>query len=474
MYANRILERTLDFSRGLCLLIFISLLPAFGELPVLHEGIPETRVGTPLYYKSGTTYFYVSRGYTDPSDENFWDGQDSFLIRIPDSLQKVRGIIIQPDGMGSPQEDDPDYIRYAAALGFATAVSPSNKMDYDLALRVFASDGKHPELPNVPFIVAGNSAGGWGTLRIASWMPDRTIAFFPNVTAPARVLDQVNLDHPIYTLPAIYAVGEFDGLVPYGPPEYDRVISKGRRLGSPWAWFMHQDRGHETALVSFIFFPFMEKMIATRYPETEDPSTGRVSLHPVDLKSGFLVEKREYPDPYTWRQSDLEAEFFPSIKPDQVGTVYEDHYSVRPGPARIWAFVDYTGDPADVHWLPDLDLAYLFRGVAAWNRKLDLTLSDFDFPAHNMSAPIRPPGSSIDFLCKVAEGFEWSRIDLFRGAELIDSVRPEQVVDPKQFTLSHIVEADGIAQGFVLLGYDLKGQLAQVSQPTCLLAIPES
>ncbi|MFP4283498.1 MAG: hypothetical protein ACLFU2_12825, partial [Opitutales bacterium] len=176
-----------------------------------------------------------------------------------------------------------------------------------------------------------------------------------------------------------------------------------------------------------------------------------------------------------WLRSDLEADFFPALEEDRVGTIYEEHVSVRPGPPKIMPYAGFEGDPEDAFWLPDADLAFLFRGVAAWGRQLKLEFADYEYERHTTEAPVFSPGTRVRFTCQVDADFEWSRLELYRGATRIATVLHGEADDPSMVQFEHRVESsDRLAQGFVVLAYDPFGQLVQVSNPATLLALEDA
>lgn len=473
------LERTIP-----CLALMLAALSALSpassasprkDIPELLPQRPaEGTPGHPIAFRDGVTFHWYSEGIIDESLESYWEDQQGLIMRIGPEVEYVRGIFVMPDGIGSPQMDWPSYEAYADAMDFATLTTQERDIPYGAILEAFAAGSPYSELAHAPFVVFGNSAGGRASIDVAMEYPERTICFLPNVVAPRRERGWDPPTPDYYGIPALFSTGQFDGLVPTSPLVNKRVVETARRLGAPWAWYLHESMGHETGYLSFMLFPYAETMIRLRYPDSADPRKGPVMLRPVNLETGYLVENRTEHDPRIWRKSDLEADFFPEIKPEQVGTLYQEHVSVRPGPPRIWSSADYPGDPEDAFWLASLDLAYLFRGVAAWGRRLHLEFADYAYERHTTEAPVFPPGDTVVFTCTIGDGFDWSFLELYRGADAVARVARAEVQDPERVTFSHTLEANGrLAQGFTVLAYDAFGELVEVSNPATLLALPE-
>src|SRR5262249_16208204 len=85
--------------------------------------------------------------------------------------------------------------------------------------------------------------------------------------------------------------------------------------------------------------PILDTVVRMRYPADGDVRKGPVKLQPVDPKTGCVADNT------TWKS----------------------------GLTRIAAAKDFKGDVAKSSWLPNQDLAVVYRAYSTFNRPLKIT-----------------------------------------------------------------------------------------------------
>jgi hypothetical protein len=168
-----------------------------------------------------------------------------------------------------------------------------------------------------------------------------------------------------------------------------------------------------------LFYPFIEKMINTRLPANANPRLGPVTLNTVPEQSGWLA------DPTSWT------------------TGYTD----------IAAYSQYTKDKSKADWLPDADMAFLYRSYSSNNIKLNLHTPD-SLPFTNSQIDcwhtnVFKPGETITFVVNASAFPAWTKIVLYCGATKVDSIMKGAALEFKV-----IAPASPICQSYSLLGYD--------------------
>jgi hypothetical protein len=280
--------------------------------------------------------------------------------------------------------------------------------------------GRHPEFRYIPFIVDGCSSSGSSAYALAMYGWQRCIAFGVDVGAgynPANPTDSM------IHVPGMFTVGDQDTIVgPRCNPQLDTLIAHVRPRGALWSHAYIWGMGHQKRRVMHMFASFYEKMIHYSYPDSVDPRTGPVHLRRPTEASGWLA------DPSTWRSN------FTVITP----------------------YASYVGDKGKAEWLSDEDIAWLYRGYSSTDTRLALhtrdTTVDNDFLSWWM-LNLYKPGDKVDLIVDTTKLPNWTKIELYRGCTLVDSIKRGQALgDTMKF--SEIAPATPVIQAYNLMGYD--------------------
>ncbi|MGE5559352.1 MAG: hypothetical protein ACM3WV_12220 [Bacillota bacterium] len=423
--------------------------------------------------------------YSVPKDER------KVYVWIPPEVKTVRGLIF----CGNAGRGDNimwlyknDIKAFAARLGFGlmttkgmggSSTYTENGKIIIQALEEISQVGKNPELRNVPFITSGCSSGGAAGYGLANYAPERTIAF--TIDVPGGYVPS-NPVPAALKVPGIIIAGEWDVILTNTALETRSLGRKSRTNGSLWSWMIYQGMGHEHRLIGHLFYPFWEKMIDSRCPKGADPLQGPIKLRDLTETKGWLAEDLSYPDPSAWTAESLVDWESYGHKP---GDPYNAHVSCKTGPVGIASFSKYRGDKTCACWLPDKDMAFLFRALASWNPKLTLGIEGYEVIWKATSAlpgvllsftdsKIYRPGDNIKLVCTVAPEFTgWSKIEFYLGSKKIGSVKAKDAADPQKAELLYTLKPQPIAQSFTVLGYDAKGKPVSSAHMINILVMEE-
>lgn len=371
------------------------------------------------FYRAGTIYDY--RSDTDNRMFSLW---------VPPGVHPIRGIFIDGNaGVSGNKTGIGERSLTALAMRFGFGVMTTSNVSgsqtfashgrvlFD-GLDAFADLGDHPELRHVPFISHGNSSGGGNAYGLAMLEPARCICFTANVLAgPNPVLPPVQG----YTVPGVFTIGEVDPLVASNRVDVPNAMAAARAANAPWAWAMIQGMGHEHRRMYRFYYPYWETMIRWRLPAEADPSTGPVVLNPLVIADGWLV------DDQSWEE----------------------------GIAFIAPAKDYPRLTSQASWLPDPDLAYLFRGLVSWHTPLVFSIDgvpDYYDTTDRKSLSMDQfyPGRRLRL--RVATGtFPWTKLQFYRGSEKLGEVTEGEPV------FDHLLGYDRYANAFTVVAEDADG-----------------
>jgi hypothetical protein len=343
----------------------------------------------------------------------------------------IRGAILD----GGSNQADVDEMAFASRYNFCIGgFSPSGSYtSYAPAvLRAFSAWAKldnnaRPEFARMPFITTGCSAGGAAGYSLAMYAWKRTLCFGCNVTAgynPSSPTDSM------IRVPGMFTVGEQDPIVgSRDNPLCDTLIRKYRPRGALWSEAVIWGMGHETRRINHMFSAFYEHCIKEYYPASINPRTDSVILVRPTEASGWLAPRQA-----------VQTSTFTTIAP----------YSA------------YTGDKSTAEWLLDGDIAWLYRGYTSTDIRMALETPDtfaWSGVAPGGAALNGPgwwamccyqPGAPITLVVKDAARLPgWTKIELYRGSTLIDSLKGSQ---PLQFTVT--APDTPAIQAYNLLVYD--------------------
>ncbi len=262
-------------------------------------------------------------------------------LAIPTDLQTVRGLLVNTNAAGGDTRGRytlPWLRAFAALHGFAFIGArgfnshPGSVTVLQHALTRFADESGHPELENVPFVAYGFSAGGGFANRLLDALPERVIASAPLST----VMRRMTIPDPALEVPVCMFSGELEDGTNALLVE---AMQTHRPRGARFAWAVVEAQAHAETDQATLAIPFLDHCIRLRYPADADPRTGPVTLKPLPLSSGWLADNT------TWRST------LTTIAPCN-----------DPGAAA-----------PTTSWLPDEDIARLYRAYATFAPVLKLT-----------------------------------------------------------------------------------------------------
>ncbi len=392
--------RTLSTAGILSLLLFASPISSGAEMVILENGDQISWDGT----------------YYDFRDA---EGVQMIKIWIPPGVDPVRGVFISGHGGGGGDSRnfarDENIRAFAMRLGFAVAglhnfpgrrVYEQGAAVFFKALDHFAGMGHHPELAHLPFVMYGSSNGGAATYGFVNYAPERAICFVANVSAGGS--PGVPVEEAL-GVPGVFIMGRFDALIGQGGIDRtERLVSEARSRGALWSWALEL-KGHEDGHSFDIYMKLVEQAVKLRYPESLDPSKGKVQLLPVQESDGWLVDQE------SWES----------------------------GLTRVDSYADYRGDRTRAGWVLNRDLAYVYRSLATHHNPLVIAVREFDrtYNPHtdpgtmfSLGGPVAEPAEKITITCDDSRFPDWETIVFFDGARELGQVaagsRPSITVTP--------------------------------------------
>ncbi len=255
-------------------------------------------------------------------------------IWIPDGVQVIRGAVVNPFYTKTvTQKHWQEACRlWDFALVGANYFGVKNQefaprlMD---ALKTFASECKHPELPHIPFCFVGMSAGGGMSMRLADQIPERTIAAAP-VCLEVGPRSEMTRKIPVVTI-----FGERDGRQ---MEKLAERLPEQRKQGALWATAVQWRKRHDFYKANNLAMPFFDQVIRHRYPKTANPTKSPVKLLPYKIESGWLGDRS------TW---DTDS-------------------------PTVAAYAKFSGDKAQACWLPNSYVAQVWRAFVSQNPKVKI------------------------------------------------------------------------------------------------------
>lgn len=352
------------------------------------------------------------------------DGKKMIKLWVPPAAKPIRGLLITGHGGGGGDSRqfarDVNFRAFAVRHGFAVVglhnfpgreVYDKGSPVFFGALNEFAKLGKHPELANVPFVVFGGSNGGAFSYGLACSAPSRAICFTPNASAwfnPETPTDSM------IKVPGLFVVGVFDPFMRgVGVETVRKQVAAARARGGRWS-MIAEEKGHEDGATWQIFSRYWDRCIALRLPADADPSKGPVVLRDIPEDSGWLV------DPTSWKS----------------------------GLTTVAPFASYTGDKSVAGWVPDADIAWLYRAVATYDNPIVLSSPDLakafnadtDYRSRlvGVADPALAPGATVRLQCDTRALGPWTKIEFYDGARKLGEVKQGKkaeyrlIVDRKQ------------------------------------------
>lgn len=333
-------------------------------------------------------------------------------LAIPTGLQTIRGLFVSTNGAGGDTRGRYTlaYLKAFCALhglAFIGAQAfdshPGSVTVLEHALTRFATDSGHPELANAPFVIYGFSAGGGFANRLVNTLPDRCVA-----SAPLSSAMRMEVPPGALQVPVCMFSGELEDRL---NPLLTVTMQDQRPLGAHFAWAMLEGQAHREFDQPTLALPFLDHCLRLRYPAQADPRTGPVALTPLPLAAGWLADNT------TWKSG------LTKIAP------YAD-----PGPAA-----------PTTSWLPDEDVAFIYRAYATFAPVLKLTN-----PPSGASWVLKQ-GAALTVTADDSAFPGWQKVALYDGAHKLAEITQ----GPVSFALADLQPG---VHAYLVMATDARGQ----------------
>lgn len=346
-------------------------------------------------------------------------------LAIPTGLESVRGLLVSTNAAGGDTRTRYTlaYLKALAELhGLAFVGSrgfdshPGSVTVLQHALDRFAGESGHPELVNVPFVVYGFSAGGGFANRLVNTLPERVIASAPLSSAMRMDVPAAALDVPV----CMFSGEQEERL----NPMLTETMQTQRARGAHWAWAMVEGQAHREVDQATLAIPFLDHCLRLRYPADADPRRGPVVLRPLDLSSGWMA----------------------------------DNSSWHSGLTTIAPYTDPGANAATTSWLPDEDIAFIYRAYATFAPSLKLT-----FPPAGAGWVLKQ-GAGITITADDSAFPGWQQMALYDGARKLAEIAQGPVRFP-------VTDLQPGVYAFFVMGTDAQGT-QRASRPALVVVAP--
>ncbi len=349
------------------------------------------------------------------------EGDHKFRLVIPENQLVLRGILVVGPYSGGDSRAYHEQVWYREFLnqhGFAFLGATHFYLnDYKVmqaALKHLSNVTKHPELVNAPYVVTGFSAGGGFTRRLMEADPEKVIAGVI-VGSTMKLRREITDDHRRVPICIINGErergpGEGPGLAKHLEP----VLAEHRPKGARWSWMAVQGVGHEFAGQEVLTMPILDAAVRLRYPNDGDVRKGPVKLKPLALESGWVA----------------------------------DHTTWTNGMTTITPARSFRGDIAKSSWLPNEEVAFIYRAYSSFDKVLKITMPD----PMSAKSEVFEAGSSVEIMLDDSGFMGWKKLELYNGATKV----AERTKGPARFTVTDLRKG---FHAFSVLGTDDKGRV---------------
>ncbi|MBI1310158.1 hypothetical protein GC176_02535 [bacterium] len=382
--------------------------------------------GSPVFADGRPDWSYDTYDYTETVERG---DIKQYRLAIPKGVTTVKGILVVSNCFGGDSRDwYKDGTAYESFINMHDFAFIGGKLDcshyeaYDAfvkALAVWAKESGHAELVNAPYLATGVSAGGGFASTLVTKCPEKTIGV---VIVCARLnltvfeLKKYDENNPVPVPEAVIRtpVLNITGETEYAATVIEPPMETWRPHGALYGWAESPGRGHEYNGQERLAMPYLDAVLKQRYP-----SDGDVRKAPLKLKDP-APETAWTADDTTWK-SGLTA-----IGPSQ----------------------EFNGDIGKSSWLPDKDIAFIYRAYATYGRKLKLTSPLQD----NIYTRICEPGSSVVISVDTSQFPDWTKLEFYDGSTLLGTVTSGAT----QFTATNLTPG---FHTFSVLGTDSAGKV---------------
>jgi hypothetical protein len=322
------------------------------------------------------------------------DGAEVKLF-LPENIKVYRGLLVHvAHHRMSPTGRWPELCR---ALEFGHIVVSIDmkggrrrekmRRGIDEGLKLFAEKSGQPELPHLPMMGVGHSAGGMviGTMLRT---PERTLTACvdcgwisdPNGLGPAA--------KPIPWLFTIGAIPDAFNMIPGIENHFVPARRDGWLYGIGFEW----GKAHSWANVGPLYMSWLQAVVDLRLPKDASAVGGPVKLRDIREQDGWLGDRA------TW----------------------DTYY------ARIASWSEYTGEKAVAVWLPNRAAAYVWRAYQAKDSPVSLILTAGDgsgrigpFRVNREFQLIMGAGADLEMSVEVGEGTRLKSVRYYREDKLL-------------------------------------------------------
>ncbi len=313
-------------------------------------------------------------------------------IWIPPDVKTLRGAVVNPFYEKTVHQAHwrAAVSQWDFALVGANLFGVKKDEHADTIARGLEQLGKvsgHPELKHAPLCFVGMSIGGGLSSRLTEAMPNRTIAAAP-VCLEVGPRDEASRRVPMVTI-----FGERDG------KQMEKLFAKlpdQRAQHAQWSIAVQWRKKHEFARANNLAMPWFDHAIRVRYPASQSPAEGPVTLKTLDVSKGWLGNAD------TWSQQ----------------------------PPDIASFNNYKGDKSKACWFPNRYLAATWRSFVSKDSPIQIKqpigMGDGGFVAHQAGEPIKvivnvkPPWNDATLVLHTGD----KELTLLNGSEVNVKLKP--------------------------------------------------
>ena len=322
-------------------------------------------------------------------------GQVDVKLFIPGETKVLRGLLIHAANYSMNPQDR--WAELSRAMGWAhvalnidrNANNRPTKLRQAMEemLKQWATEAGHPELPNLPLMGVGHSAGGMVTPAMLK-TPERTVT---SCVSCGWIADPKKTAPGTENIPMLFTIGSInDGFNMV--PGVEGNFYPARQAGRPWALGFMWDAAHDFANSATLFVPWTVALYNARVPADWDPLAGPPKLKDIRLEDGWLG------DCTTWDTT------WPTI--------------VKHG--------QFKGDLSRTVWLPDQATAFVWRAFQSRGAPVvlqaaaeDSSAKLGDYKPKTERGMMVNPGIAIVLDVSVAEGTAIKRVRYYEGDRML-------------------------------------------------------
>ena len=314
---------------------------------------------------------------------------------IPSDTKPLRGLYVHAAHYRIKSTDR--WAEASRAIGFGhIALNINLKLNnrpkklrtgLDEALIEFAAKTGRSELPHLPMIGIGHSAGGM-VVPVLLTTPERAIT---TCVSCGWITDPKKLKPADKSMPMLFTLGAIPDAFKMLPGIESRFLP-ARKEELAWGLGLQWGCAHDFANSAALFIPWCEAVSAMRLPKYPPRTGGPVKLRDIKLSDSWLGQS-------------------PTIETNL---------------ATVAPYKDYKGDKTKAVWLPSRSVAFVWRAIQSKDPPVVLEASAKDGSAELPKANPKSErqmtvasGGSIVLRATVRKGADVSKIQYYDGDRLI-------------------------------------------------------